>query len=234
MKLGVVAGELSGDALGADLVARLREQSPVSLCGVGGPALSAQGLNSAIALDEFSMHGFAEPLRRLPFLWSSLKALEQQMQREQVDAFVGVDFNVFNFLLEARLKKRGIPVVHYVSPSVYAWRRGRTRRVARSCDLLLTLFPFEPPLYDEVRAVFVGHPLADAIPLQGSPAALAARQAARELFAVADSDSVVAVLPGSRMSEVRHMLEPFLRAALLVQQQRPRNAHAVALCDPGH
>jgi len=129
LKLGIVAGEPSGDRLGAGLVRALQNDqgdTPVELYGVGGDLLADCGLNSLIDLTELSMHGFSEPLQRLPFLWSLLQRIEKQMLAQRVDAFVGVDFNVFNLLLEGRLKRHGIPVVHYVSPSVYAWRRGRT------------------------------------------------------------------------------------------------------------
>ncbi len=229
LKLGLVAGEPSGDRLGAGLVQALQAHTGVALFGVGGEQLRELGLNSLIDLDELSMHGFAEPLQRLPFLWSTLKRIEEQMLDERVDVFVGVDFNVFNLLLEARLKRRGVPVVHYVSPSVYAWRRGRTRRVARSCDLLLTLFPFEPPLYNDapVRAVFVGHPLADDIPLMASADAASQRrtQALANLgltgeFAV--DGPVITLMPGSRISEVQQMLMPFLQTAVLVAEQNPQ------------
>ena len=228
LKLGLVVGEPSGDRLGAGLVRALQAHTRVEPFGVGGELLSQLGLASLVDLEELSMHGFSEPLRRLPFLWSTLKRVEEQMLDERVDAFVGVDFNVFNLLLEARLKRRGVPVVHYVSPSVYAWRRGRTRQVARSCDVLLTLFPFEPPLYehDPVRAVFVGHPLADDItPVTSLAEARSRRESSRVALGLAATaapdELVVTLMPGSRASEIRQMLLPFLQAALLVAQQRP-------------
>ena len=116
-------------------------------------------------MTELTMHGFAEPLLRLPRLLRLLREIEQRVLAAKVDVFVGVDFNVFNLILERRLKRRGIATVHYVSPSVYAWRRGRVRRMAKSADLLLALFPFEPALYagQPLRVAFVGHPLADEI-----------------------------------------------------------------------
>lgn len=225
LRLGLVAGEPSGDRLGAGLVHALRTQAPVDLFGVGGDLLGELGLESLVELEELSMHGFTEPLRRLPFLWKLLTRIEQQMLDERVDVFVGVDFNVFNLLLEGRLKRRGIPVVHYVSPSVYAWRRGRTRRVARSCDLLLTLFPFEPPLYSQapVRAVFVGHPLADDIALRATDteAELAQKQALDKFCLPTVEGPVITLMPGSRSSEVEQMLVPFLQTAVLVAEQKP-------------
>ena len=232
LKLGIVAGEPSGDRLGGDLLRALKRETPISCLGIGGTELSAEGLQSIIPLESLSMHGFAEPIKRLPFLWKTLKRVEERVLDAQVDVFVGVDFNVFNLLLEARLRRRGIPVVHYVSPSVYAWRRGRTRRVAKSADVLLTLFPFEPPLYagQPVRAVFVGHPLADQIQRRDAPSeqggihgsASSAREEARASLGLNASDTVVTLMPGSRMSEISAMLPAFLRSVVLVQKQLPR------------
>jgi len=236
LKLGIVAGEPSGDRLGGDMLRALKRETAVEAIGIGGSELCAEGLKSLVALEELTMHGFAEPLRRLPFLWQTLKQVEEQVLDERADVFVGVDFNVFNLLLEGRLKRRGVPVVHYVSPSVYAWRRGRTRRVARSADVLLTLFPFEPPLYagEPLRAVFVGHPLADQIQRsdespqtadissaeptdqRGISATLSAREEARASLGLAVADTVVTLMPGSRMSEIRMMLSAFLRASELL------------------
>jgi len=232
LKVGIVAGEPSGDRLGGDLLRMLKREASVTAFGIGGTELAAEGLSSLVPLDELTMHGFSEPLRRLPFLWQTLKRVEEQVLDERVDVFVGVDFNVFNLLLEGRLKKRGVPVVHYVSPSVYAWRRGRTRRVARSADVLLTLFPFEPPLYagQPLRAVFVGHPLADQIqridegpagPQQGGYAALTARAESRASLGLDDGATVITLMPGSRMSEINTMLSAFLHTALRVQNRRP-------------
>jgi len=234
LKVGIVAGEPSGDRLGGDLLRMLKREVAVSSYGIGGAELAAEGLSTLVPLDKLTMHGFAEPLRRLPFLWQTLKRVEEQVLDERVDVFVGVDFNVFNLLLEARLKRRGVPVVHYVSPSVYAWRRGRTRRVARSADVLLTLFPFEPPLYagQPLRAVFVGHPLADHIQRSdeevesaeqraGRPGSLSAREEARASLGLDATATVLTLMPGSRMSEINTMLPVFLQAAVLLQASQP-------------
>ena len=175
--LGILAGEPSGDALGAGLMRALREQTAndVEFIGVGGSAMQAQGLELLHPMHTLTMHGFAEPIRRLPNLLGLLRSLTETMVERRVDAFVGVDFNVFNLLLERRLKRRGVPTIHYVSPSVYAWRRGRTRRVARAANRLLALFPFEPPLYagTGLDVVYVGHPMADRFPLDESSQARA-------------------------------------------------------------
>ncbi|MEM7220054.1 MAG: lipid-A-disaccharide synthase [Pseudomonadota bacterium] len=214
LRLGIVAGELSGDALGASLVRGLADatgQTP-ELIGVGGPALAGFGLNAVVPFERFDMHGFVEPLLRLPSLLTALRRIERAVLAAGVDAFVGVDFNVFNLLLERRLKRRGVRTVHFVSPSVYAWRRGRIKRLARSADLLLTLFPFEAAFYagEPLEVAYVGHPMADAM----APSRLddRRREARRELGLAADA-RVLALLPGSRRGEVQRLLDPFLAAA---------------------
>lgn len=215
--VGLLAGEASGDNLGAGLMAALKQKlSPhatLSFVGIGGERMRAQGLDSLYPIERLSVNGFRDPILKLPGLLKMLFDIRNEMIRRKVDVFVGIDFNVFNFLLEARLKRHGIPTVHYVSPSVYAWRRGRTRRVAKVADVVLCLFPFEPDLYAHtaVEAVFVGHPLADEIgPATGSDHR---RQAAREQLGCANSAEVIALLPGSRSSEIKLMLPVFLEAA---------------------
>ncbi len=217
LKIGLVAGEASGDRLGAGLMQGLQAAAPsgaqLEFLGVGGERMVAAGLDAIAPMDLLNVNGFRDPILKLPTLWRLLKQLTEAMVAARVDVFVGVDFNVFNFLLEGRLKRRGLATAHYVSPSVYAWRRGRTRRVARTTDLLLCLYPFEPAFYADTatQAVFVGHPLADEIaPDAGSAEA---RQRARAALGLADDAPVLAVLPGSRASEVRLMMPSFAGAA---------------------
>jgi lipid-A-disaccharide synthase len=220
--IGIVAGEASGDTLGAGFMAALRRRHPdARFVGIGGGAMLREGLDCLVSMERLQVNGFVDPIRRLPELLGILRRLLREYDRIRPDVFVGVDFNVFNLLLESRLKARGIPTVHYVSPSVYAWRRGRVRRIARAADVLLTLYPFEPAFYARtpVRAVFVGHPLADAIaPDSGSAEH---RAAARAALGLADAGLVVAVLPGSRMSEVRLLGDTLLDAAALIAERRP-------------
>jgi len=215
LKLGILAGEASGDNLGAGLMRALSEQSGerVQFVGVGGERMIAAGLDSLAPIELLQVNGFREPLARLPALVRLMRRLTRALVAADVDAFIGVDFNVFNFLLESALRKRGLATVHYVSPSVYAWRSGRTRRVEKSADVLLCLYPFEPAFYTglHVDARFVGHPLADAI--DPSMSAAPARAAARAKLSVADASQVLAVLPGSRRSEVALMIDGFLDAA---------------------
>ena len=227
MILGILAGEPSGDRLGAGLMAAIRRRrEDVRFVGIGGPMMMAEGLEQVAAMERLSVNGFIEPVKRLPDLVRILRLLLRTFRDLEPDAFIGVDFNVFNFLLERLLKQRGLPTVHYVSPSVYAWRRGRVRRIARSTDLLLTLYPFEPAFYrgSTVEAVFVGHPLADKIPLETSDAN---RLEARRVLGLPPSDTVVAVLPGSRMSEVSLMAAGFLDACELIRACRDRISFVV-------
>lgn len=216
MKVGIVSGEASGDLLGSELMAALREHGDeLDFVGVGGERMLAQGLRSLESIDRFSMNGFVEPLLRLPELLGLLKSLATQLA--DVDVMVGVDFNVFNLMLEKRLKTSGTPTVHYVSPSVYAWRRNRIRKIERSADVLLTLFPFEPSYYDNTgtRAVYVGHPLADRI--RPNRDKESERVQGRELLNIEPPHTAIALLPGSRTSEIRSHLDLFLRAAERMQ-----------------
>lgn len=219
--VGILAGEASGDNLGRGLMAALKRRHPdLQFVGIGGPGMIGEGLDSLVSMDVLAMNGFVEPVRRLPELIGILRLLLERFDAERPDVFVGVDFNVFNLILERRLKRRGIPTVHYVSPSVYAWRRGRIRRIARAVDMLLTLYPFEPALYGgtPVKAVYVGHPLADAIgPEDGDETH---RRQARSELGIAGDAALVALLPGSRLSEVGLMGELFLEAASRMARQR--------------
>lgn len=213
LRIGIVAGEPSGDILGGGLMAALRERRPeVTFTGIGGERMLAQGLESVAPLDLLAVNGFRDPIVRLPALVQLLRRLNRHFRSERVDALVGVDFNVFNLILERGVKRRGIPTAHYVSPSVYAWREGRTRRIGRSADVVLALYPFEPPLYERRRAhaVFVGHPAADEIGLEdGSPAA---RQKARVALGLPTNRVVLGVLPGSRMAEINYLARAFFEA----------------------
>ncbi len=223
LTVGMLAGESSGDNLGAGLMIAMRaELAPdfeIDFVGVGGERMIEQGLASLFPIEALSVNGFRDPLLKLPSLIRLLKSVGDEMLARSVDLFIGVDFNVFNFLLEGRLKQHGRRTVHYVSPSVYAWRRGRTKRVAKVADVILCLFPFEPPFYaaTPVEAVFVGHPLADEISLDSGGAV--GRSEARALLGVQVGKTVVAILPGSRSGELKLMLPPFLEAARLIAEQ---------------
>jgi lipid-A-disaccharide synthase len=213
--VGILAGEASGDELGRGLMTELKRRYPdARFVGIGGPGMIAEGLESVAPMDLLAVNGFIDPLKRLPDLIRVLRLLLRHFDAVRPDVFVGVDFNVFNLLLERRLKRRGIPTVHYVSPSVYAWRRGRVGRIARSTDMLLSLYPFEAPFYEAtpVRVVYVGHPLADAIGLDDGNDERRA-DARRALGIPPDCALLVALLPGSRLSEIRLLGDTFLTAA---------------------
>ena len=219
-RIGILAAEASADRLGAGLMRALAARLPrPRFVGVGGPAMGSAGLEAWADMGDLAVNGFKEPLVKLPHLLRLLLLLRRRLLAERVDLFIGVDFNVFNLLLEGMLKRAGVPTVHYVSPSVYAWRRGRSKRIGRSVDLLLALFPFEPALYagTGLPVVFVGHPLADAIPLDGGSGAN--RQAARAALGLAAEDRVIALLPGSRAGEVRRHLGLLLEAAAVLEQR---------------
>ena len=224
LRVGIVAGEASGDILGARLMAAIRERRPdARFAGVGGDGMLAERLESLAPLEALSVNGFKDPLLRLPSLVRLLGALRRRFtgadaRGEAADVVVGVDFNVFNLLLERAVKERGIPTAHYVSPSVYFWRPGRVKRIKRAADVVLALFPFEPALYEEhgANAVFVGHPLADEIaPGDGDDAA---RRRARAALDLPPRRRVVALLPGSRGSEIRFLGGVFLETAALLRE----------------
>ena len=214
LRIGIVAGESSGDALGSGLMRAIGRHVPdVQFSGVGGERMLAEGLDCRADMSRLNVNGFVDPLKRLPDLLRILSDLARYFTETPMDAVVGVDFNVFNLLLERRVKARGVPTAHFVSPSVYAWRRGRVKKIGRATDVVMTLFPFEPALYENrgVRAEFVGHPFADEIdPADGGEAG---RAAARAALGLPTEATVVALMPGSRMSEIALLCDTFLETA---------------------
>ncbi|HNR23525.1 MAG TPA: lipid-A-disaccharide synthase [Steroidobacteraceae bacterium] len=217
LRVGIVAGEASGDTLGAAFITALRERDPgVQVFGVAGPKMIAAGCEAWESSESLAVMGVTEVLRHLPRLWRLRRRLAQRFLAAPPDVFVGIDAPEFNLGLERRLKG-AMPTVQYVSPQVWAWRQGRVRGIGRSCDLVLCLLPFETRFYAEhdVRAVFVGHPLADRIPLAVD------RDAARAALGVAREATVVAVLPGSRVGEVTRLGADFAAACAMLARQRP-------------
>ncbi|MBK8184042.1 MAG: lipid-A-disaccharide synthase [Candidatus Competibacteraceae bacterium] len=220
MHIALVAGELSGDLLGSGLIAALKERYPQArFSGIGGPGMVGQGLQTLVPLERLAVMGLVEVLRHLPELFKIRRQLYQQYRTDPPHVFIGIDAPDFNLGLERRLRAGGIPTVHYVSPSVWAWRPWRVRKIARAVDLMLTLLPFEAAFYQKhgVPVCHVGHPLADLIPLESD------RQAARGLLAVKYplDAPVVALLPGSRMGEVGRMGALFLETAQWLSAQHP-------------
>jgi lipid-A-disaccharide synthase len=216
--IGLVAGESSGDTLGAAVLDALRARvGELRAVGIAGPKMRAAGCEAWADSHTLAVMGLIEPLAHLPRLFALRRRLVREFSRLRPQVFVGIDAPAFNIGLEAQLRRRGIPTVQYVSPQVWAWRQGRVRSIAAACDLVLCLFPFETEFYREhgVRAEFVGHPLADQIPLETD------RAAARAALGLPAAATVIALLPGSRLGEVRRLGEDFLRAALWLAAQRP-------------
>lgn len=210
LRIALCAGETSGDQLGAGLVAALRERFPdARFAGIGGSGMRAAGVDIWWDAEELAVMGLAEVLAHLPRLLRLRKGFRQRLLDWRPDVFVGIDAPDFNLGVERWLKQRGLRTVHYVSPSVWAWREDRARRIGESADRVLCLFPMEPPFYARhgVDAVFVGHPLADAIPLQPD------QSAARGTLATPAQAPTLAVLPGSRLGEIARMLPVFLDTA---------------------
>jgi lipid-A-disaccharide synthase len=219
--VAMVAGEASGDFLGAHLMTALRARFPkLRFAGVGGPRMEGLGFDSWYPMERLAVRGYAEVLRHYPGLVMMRRALARRMLAARPALFIGVDAPDFNLGLERRLKARGIPTVHYVSPSVWAWRRNRVRTIARSVSRMLVLFPFEEEIYRKagVPVSYVGHPLADEIPMQYDV------DLAREQLKVPPGRRVIALLPGSRQSEVGYMAPAFVRAAARIAEQLP-SAH---------
>lgn len=217
--IGIVAGEASGDLLGAGLIKALQQMHPeLTISGIGGPAMMAAGCHSLYSISELAVMGIIEPLKRLPRLIRIRRHLYQHFLKNRPDVFVGIDAPDFNLGLELKLRQQHIPTVHYVSPSVWAWRQYRIHHIARAVDLMLTLLPFEAQFYEkhQVPAKFVGHPLADRIPLFSDQAQ------ARASLGLSASVPVIALLPGSRQQELQHLGRPFLETALLCLQQKPQ------------
>ncbi len=220
MHIAIVAGEASGDQLGAGLMAAIKQRHPDAVfSGIGGPKMIAEGFQSHFDAERLAVMGFVEPLKRLPELLRIRKSIRQRYSLEKPDVFLGIDSPGFNIDLERSLKEQGVITAHYVSPQVWAWRQKRVKKIAASVDLMLTLFPFEAKFYAEhqVDVAFVGHPLADKFPIQ--PETVSPEQ-----WQISGDRRVVALLPGSRGSEVALLLPNFLLAAEKIAQEIP-NAH---------
>jgi len=216
--VGMVAAEASGDLLAAHLIAALRERRPqLRFSGIGGPRMIAQGFESHVPMERLGVRGYAEVLRHYREIMGIRRQIAERMLRERPAVFIGVDSSDFNLDLERRLKDAGIPAIQYVSPSIWAWRGWRTRRIVRSVTRLLALFPFEPALYEKegLPVTYVGHPLADVIPMDPDKAK------ARADLRVPAGRRVVALLPGSRRSELHYMADLFVLTARRLLQDLP-------------
>ncbi|HEY1771973.1 MAG TPA: lipid-A-disaccharide synthase [Gammaproteobacteria bacterium] len=229
MRIGIVAGESSGDILGAGLIRAIRERRPdTSFEGVAGPLMLAAGCKALYPAETLSVMGLFEVLRHLPRLLKVRAHLKEHFLSDPPDVFIGIDSPDFNLGLEGSLRHHGIPTVHYVSPSIWAWRPKRVFKVGRAADLTLALLPFEPPLYDQhgFKATFVGHPLADSVPAQPDKRAL------REELHLPQDQPVLAILPGSRRSEVERLGPVFLETASWLSQKKPELRFVIPAATP--
>lgn len=218
LRVAMVAGEPSGDQLASHLIEAIRARAPDAVFfGIGGPKMAGRGFDAWTPMDELSVFGYVDALKNYRRISAIRRALKARLLADPPDVFIGVDAPDFNLGLEHQLKARGVRSIHYVSPSIWAWRRGRLKKIVRSVDHLLCLFPFEPALYQgrNIGVTYVGHPMADTIPLELD------RVGIREKLGIAPGSKIVALLPGSRNSELERLAEPMLRTAAIIAGQLP-------------
>jgi lipid-A-disaccharide synthase len=227
-KVAMVAGEASGDLLAALLLDGLRSRWPaLQAFGIGGPQMAQRGFNALWPSEKLAVRGYVEVLRHYREIVAIRKQLQSRLLAERPDIFIGVDAPDFNLDLEAALKRQGIKTVHFISPSVWAWRADRVEKIKRSVDHVLCIFPFEPALLAKhgIAATYVGHPLASVIPMQPD------RAGARARLDLRDEDTVVAILPGSRASEIQYLALTFFKALPHILRAQPA-IKFVAPCIP--
>lgn len=210
LHVAIVAGEASGDLLGADLIKALKSQYPhIEFEGIAGPKMMEAGCKALFSIDRLSVMGLVEPIKHLPDILKIRRNIKRYFLKSNIDVFIGIDAPDFNLGLESELKKAGIPVVHYVSPSVWAWREKRIHKIKRAVNLMLTLFPFEADFYHkhQVPVQFVGHPLADQLPLKPD------QEKSRLRLGLDLQKKTIAILPGSRAMEIKRLAADFIQTA---------------------
>ena len=218
LRLGMVAGEPSGDLLASRILRGIAQQSPQAVCqGIGGPAMQAHGFEAWFPMNALTVFGYVDALKRLPQLYRTYTSVKRRWLSNRPDVFVGIDAPDFNLRLEHQLKQAGVPTVHFVGPSIWAWRYERIHAIRAAVSHMLVLFPFEVEIYQKegVPVTYVGHPLAQTIPLEPD------RAAARRFLDVDPGVRVLAVMPGSRSSEIRLLAPRFLQAVQQLQRQDP-------------
>jgi len=218
IRIGIVAGEASGDLLGSHLIRALKQQRPdIEFTGIAGPKMIREGAQSLYPIERLSVRGYVEVLKHLWGLLKLRRQLLKQFLANPPHLFIGIDAPDFNFWLEKKLKRKGVKTIHYVSPSIWAWRKNRIKKIKHAVTEVLALFPFEPVLYQNegIPVSYVGHPLADMLPLEPDMAG------ARETLKLDNTALVIAMLPGSRQSEVRQHADLFVQTAKLIYKERP-------------
>ena len=226
VRIGIVAGEASGDLLGSHLIQALKQKrSDLEFVGIAGPKMMAEGAQSLFPIERLSVRGYLEVIKHLFGLLRLRRQLLRHFLNNPPDLFIGVDAPDFNFWLEKKLKKTGIKTIHYVSPSIWAWRKGRINKIKQAVNHVLALFPFEPALYQQagIPVTYVGHPLADMLPIEPDVAA------ARVELRLKSSALVIAMLPGSRQSEVQQHADLFVKTAKLIYAENPNAIFLVPL-----
>ncbi|NMF91296.1 lipid-A-disaccharide synthase [Aromatoleum petrolei] len=226
IRIAMVAGEASGDLLASHLIRAIRHKIPdAEFFGIGGPKMQAEGFDARWPCELLAVHGYVDALKRYRELSGIRRTLLKQVKAERPDAFIGVDAPDFNLWLEGKVRAAGMPAIHFVSPSIWAWRGGRIKGIARSVSHMLCLFPFEPSLYERagIPVSYVGHPLADAFPLHPN------RAQARELLGLPVEGHVIALLPGSRQSEVRNLAPTYIETAKILSERHPELSFVVPL-----
>ena len=218
LRVGMVAGEPSGDLLAARAIRGIMQHAPDARCeGIGGPAMSRQGFDAWHPMDALSVFGYVDAIKRLPSLLSTYSNVKRRWQSQKPDVFVGIDAPDFNLRLELQLRRAGVPTVHFVGPSIWAWRYERVHKIREAVSHMLVLFPFEEEIYqnENIPVTYVGHPLAELIPMDPD------RDAARRYLNVDSGARVLALMPGSRTSEIKLLGPRFLQAAQLLTREDP-------------